>query len=138
MATNCEVTPLGRPDAESATLPVNPPTAVTEIALVPLLLCAIDKFAGAARIVKFGGTFTVSAIIVDAVSALDVPLIVTVTGPPTAALLLAVSVTTLEPVVGFVANAAVTPLGSPLAASVTLPVKPFAPVTVIVSVLLLP
>jgi hypothetical protein len=30
------VTPLGNPDAASVTAPVNPPTSVTEIVLVPL------------------------------------------------------------------------------------------------------
>jgi hypothetical protein len=62
---------------------------------------------------------------------------VTVTGPPVVAALLAVSVSTLELVAGLVANDAVTPLGKPVAESVTLPVKPLAGVTVIVSVLLL-
>jgi len=76
--------------------------------------------------------------VVDAVSVPEVPLTVTVTGPPTVAVLLEVRVSTLEPVVGLVAKLAVTPVGRPLAARVTLPVKPFAPVTVMVSVLLLP
>jgi len=53
---------------------------------------------------------------------------------PVLALLLAVSVRTLVFVVGFVANAAVTPVGSPVAESVTLPVKPFVGLTVIVLV----
>ena len=65
-------------------------------------------------------------------------MIVTVTGPPTVAVLAAVSVSTLDPAAGFVPNEPVTPLGSPLAESVTLPVNPFAAVTVIVSVLLPP
>ena len=43
---------------------------------------------------------------------------------PVVAVLLAVSVSTLVPVVGLVPNAAVTPLGKPLAASVTAPVNP--------------
>jgi len=57
---------------------------------------------------------------------------------PTVAVLLAVRVNTLLLVVGLVPNAAVTPLGSPEAASVTLPVNPPTSVTVIVSVALLP
>ena len=73
----------------------------------------------------------VSAIVVLAVRLPDVPLMVTVAAP-VAAVLLAVSVTTLVPVVGLVAKAAVTPLGKPEAASVTLPVNPFWPDTVIV------
>jgi hypothetical protein len=55
---------------------------------------------------------------------------VTVAGPSVAALL-AVSVSTLVPVVGFGMKDAVTPLGNPGAVSVTLPVNPFWPVTVI-------
>jgi hypothetical protein len=36
---NEAVTPLGRPDAVNATLPVNPPTSVTEMVSVALLPC---------------------------------------------------------------------------------------------------
>jgi hypothetical protein len=57
---------------------------------------------------------------------------------PTVAEELAVSVSTLDPVVGFAANPAVTPLGKPEAERFTLPVNPFTSVTVIVSVALLP
>ena len=57
---------------------------------------------------------------------------------PTVAVLLAVSVSTLLPVAGLVANAAVTPLGKPEAARVTLPVNPLTAVTAIVLVPLLP
>ena len=64
---------------------------------------------------------TVRAMVVVADSVPDVPVIVTVEGP-VAAVLLAVRVSTLLPVVGFVPNEAVTPLGRPDAAkSVTLP-----------------
>ena len=88
--------------------------------------------------VKLGGGVTVSAMVVDAVKVPEVPVMVTVTGPATVAVLLAVKVSRLEPVVGLVAKAAVTPLGSPLAARVAPPVKPPTSVTVIVSVLPLP
>ena len=71
----------------------------------------------------------VKATVVLAVRLPEVPLIVTV-AVPVAAELLAVSVSTLVPVVGLVANAAVTPLGRPEAASVTLPANPFWPDTV--------
>ena len=80
---------------------------------------------------------TVSAIVVVADRVPDVPVIVTV-DDPVAAVLLAVSVSTLLLVVGFVANEAVTPLGKPDAASVTLPVNPPTSVTLIVSDPLLP
>ena len=71
--------------------------------------------------------------VVDAVKDPDVPVMVTVEVPVVAELL-AVKVTTLLPVVGLVAKVAVTPVGSPLAARVTLPVKPPTSVTVMVSV----
>src|ERR1700735_2710734 len=81
--------------------------------------------------------FTVSASLVVAVKLLEVPVIVTV-ADPVVAVLLAVSVSTLVPVVGFVPNAAVTPLGRPDAAKVTLPLNPPTSVTEIVLVPLLP
>jgi hypothetical protein len=67
----------------------------------------------------------------------EVPVIVTV-DVPAVATLLAVNVSTLLPVVGFVPNAAVTPLGKPETASVALPAKPPKVVIVIVSVALAP
>ena len=67
----------------------------------------------------------------------EVPVMVTV-DDPVAAVLEAVSVSRLLPVVGFVPNEAVTPLGNPEAERVTLPVNPPTSVTVMVSVALLP
>src|SRR5271168_4215239 len=81
--------------------------------------------------------FMVSAMVVVAVRVPEVPVIVTVAAP-VAAVLLAVKVSTLLPVVGLAPNAAVTPLGRPDAARVTLPLNPPRPVTVMVSVALLP
>jgi len=80
---------------------------------------------------------TVRAIVVEAVRLPEVPVIVTVAAP-VVAVALAVSVSTLVPVVGFVPNAAVTPLGRPEAAKVTLPVNPPTSVTEIVLVPLPP
>lgn len=77
------------------------------------------------------------AMLVTAVNVPEVPVIVTVAGPVVAELL-AASVRTLVPVVGFVPNVAVTPLGSPDAARVTLPENGLTSVTVMVSVPLLP
>jgi len=57
---------------------------------------------------------------------------------PVAAVALAVSVNVLVVVVGFGLNPAVTPLGSPEALKVTLPLKPFTGLTVMVLVPLLP
>ena len=67
----------------------------------------------------------------------DVPVTVTV-DVPTVAVLLTVSVKRLVDVVGFVENPAVTPFGRPDALSVTLPLNPFTPATVIVLVPLVP
>jgi hypothetical protein len=53
---------------------------------------------------------------------------------PVDAALLATNVKTLDPVAGLVPNDAVTPLGRPLAESVTLPLNPFAGLTVMVLV----
>ena len=61
-------------------------------------------------------------------------MIVTVVGPPVAAEPLAVSVSTLVVAVGFGLNPAVTPLGRPDAARLTLPVNPPTSVTVMVLV----
>ena len=76
-------------------------------------------------------------VVVTGVSVPEVPVTVIVKAP-VVAVALAVSVSTLDPVVGFVPNAEVTPLGTPDAARVTLPVNPLRSVTVMVSVPLWP
>jgi hypothetical protein len=75
--------------------------------------------------------------LVEVLNVPEVPVMVTVE-VPAVAVLAAVKVTTLLLVVGLVANAAVTPVGNPVAANVTLPVKLFKSVTVMVSVAVLP
>jgi hypothetical protein len=75
----------------------------------------------------------VKAMVVLTVRLPEVPLMVTVALPRVAELL-AVSVSTLVVVVGLVPNVAVTPLGRPDAARVTLPVNPLSLVTVRVDV----
>lgn len=80
---------------------------------------------------------TVSAIVVVDVVLPEVPVMVTV-DVPTVAVLLAVKVSMLEPVVGLVPYAIVTPVGRLAAESVTDPVNPPTLVTVIVSVAILP
>jgi hypothetical protein len=134
---NDAVTPLGRPEAARVTLPLNPFAPATVMVSVTLLPWATDKLDAEGESVKLGGLFTVNATVVLAVRLPEVPLIVTV-DVPTVAELLAVSVSTLVPVVGFVPKDAVTPLGRPDAARVTLPLNPPALVTVTVSVALLP
>ena len=62
-------------------------------------------------------------VVVTGVSVPEVPVTVTVNAP-VVAVLLAVRVSTLDPVVGLVPNAEVTPLGNPDAARVTLPLNP--------------
>jgi hypothetical protein len=81
--------------------------------------------------------FTVRASVVVAVRLPEVPVMVTV-DVPVVAVALAVKVSTLVPVVGLVPNVAVTPLGRPDAARVTLPLNPFTSVTVMVLVPLPP
>jgi hypothetical protein len=139
LVENAAVTPLGNPVADNVVAALKLPVLVMVIVLVPLAPWVTVTEAGEAAIVKFGVAvaLTVRASVVVAVRLPDVPVIVTV-DVPVVAVLLAVSVSTLLPVVGFVPNAAVTPLGRPDAASVTLPVNPFTSVTVMVLVPLLP
>ena len=127
------VTPPGRPEADRLTLPLKPFCGVTVIVLAPLAPCVIVKLLGEAEREKFGtgARFTVTAIAVVFVKPPEVPVMVMV-AVPGVAVLLAVSVTVLVAVTGLGLNAAVTPLGSPEAERLTLPLKPFCAVTVIV------
>jgi hypothetical protein len=136
---NDAVTPLGRPEADKVTLPLKPFCGVTVIVLVPALPCVIVKLLGDAERVKFaaGAGLTVRPIVAEFDKLPDVPVMFTVAAP-VVAVLLAVNVTVLVVVAGFVLNDAVTPLGRPEADKVTLPLKPFCGVTVIVLVPPLP
>ena len=131
------VTPLGRPEAANVTLPVKLPKSVTVTVSVTLEPCFTETDVADGAIVKLSAAVTASAIAVDAVVVPEVPEMVTVDVAGTAELL-AENVTMLLPVVGLVPNVAVTPLGKPEAARVTLPVNPPMSVTVIVSVVLEP
>ena len=51
---NAAVTPVGRPDAINATVPVNPAVGVMVMVLVPLDPSAMDKLAGDADRLKSG------------------------------------------------------------------------------------
>lgn len=133
------VTPAGRPLAERLTFPLNPLAGVMVIVSVLLAPWVTESEGDCAASEKVGAAFTVTATVVVSESVPDVPVMVTVTGPPVVALPLAVSVSTLEPlVVGFGLKLAVTPVGRPLAASVTPLLNPFAGVTVMESVAVLP
>lgn len=139
LVANAVVTPLGRPDAARVTLPVNPFASVTVMVSVALLPCVTASVAGNAASVKLPAALavTVSAMVVVALNVPEVPVMVMLE-VPAAAVLLAVRVSRLLPVVGLVPKVAVTPLGNVDVASVTEPVNPFTGVTVIVSVALLP
>jgi len=135
LVPNAAVTPVGNPEAARVTLPAKGLTSVTVIVSVPLLPRVMASVGAERESVKLPvpPVVTASVIVVVAVSVPEVPVIVTVEAP-VVAVLLAVSVRTLLPVVGLVPNAAVTPVGRPEAARVTLPVNGLTSVTVMVSV----
>jgi hypothetical protein len=124
---NEAVTPVGRPEAEKATVPVKLPDGVTVMVLVPLAPWAIVTLVGDVDRLKFGaGTAAVTVRLTVAVwvNVPEVPVMVTVE-VPAAAELLAVSVNALVVVALAGLKAAVTPLGRPEAVRPTLPVKAF-------------
>ena len=139
LVANEAVTPVGSPEIASVTLAVNPPASVTVIVSVAAVPSVTARVAADGASMKLGVcvAFTVRVTRVLAVSAPEVPVMVTLE-VPVVAVLLAARVSTLAPVVGLVPNEAVTPVGNPDAASVTLLLNPPAPVTVTVSVALLP
>jgi hypothetical protein len=139
LVANAAVTPLGNPDAASATLPVNPPRSVTVTVSVALLPCKTDRVEADGAKVKLAGVLaaTVSDTVAVSVSEPEVPVMVTADVPMVAALL-AASVSTLLPVAGLVPKVAVTPLGNPDAARVTLPANGLMSVMGMASVALLP
>lgn len=137
---NAAVTPLGSPVAVKVTLPVNPPVSVTVIVSVTVPLCLRDTEDGEGVRLKPAAVnaLTVRAMVVFAVVLPEVPVMVTVTDPPTVAVLLAVNVSTVEVADEVGLNEAVTPLGRPVTANDGLPVNPSTSVTEIVSVAVLP
>ena len=130
---NAAVTPVGNPLMVSTGVPVKPLSAVTVIVLVPDEPCVTLKLAGAAPRVKLDPAFTVKLNVAVAKDVPEVPVTVTVLVPgvaPDAAL----KVATLVVAVVAGLNETVTPVGRVEVVSVTLPVKPFLGVTVIVLV----
>jgi hypothetical protein len=134
---NDAVTPLGRPDTDKLTLPLNPFCGLTVTVLVPLAPWVIARLLGVADSVKFGGAVTVRETLVVCDKLPDTPVMVTVTVPVVAALL-AVSVNVLEVLTLLGLNDAVTPPGKPDAERLTAPLKPFSELTVMVLVPLVP
>jgi hypothetical protein len=132
-AANAVVTPLGRPDADSVTLLLKPFCAVIVTILAADAPRGSPRVAGSRDSVKFGAVM-VRTIFVVLLSAPEEPVTVTV-AVPAVAVLLALKVRELVPVVLDGLNAAVTPLGSPETPRATIPLKPFCPATLI---LLLP
>lgn len=130
---NAGVTPLGRPEADKLTLPLKPLSGFTVIVLVPLAPCVMVKLLGEAESVKFGGGLTVRESVVELVKLPAVPVMVTVAGP-VVAVLLALRVNVLAPVVLAGLNDGVTPVGKPESERLTLLLKPLSALTVIVLV----
>jgi hypothetical protein len=124
------VTPLGRPLTLKATLPVNPPLGATAMAMVPVEPCSSETLDGLADTEKSGGggtgKATVSEIVVVALTLPAKPATVTVAVPRVAALVAENNIAdTKPPLTGVVSwNLAVTPLGSPLAVNVGMPLNP--------------
>lgn len=130
-ALNVAVTPVGNPLAAKVTLELNPFRSLTLIVLTPLPPLGTERLAADAERVKLG-TATVSAIVAVLLKLPVVPVIVS-GYVPTTAVALAVNVTVLVELVLTGLNAAVTPLGNPVTAKPTLPLKPFFAPTVTVA-----
>ena len=123
------VTPAGNPLALSATLPANPPEGVTVMVLVPVaprVTAALvpDK----AKL----GTWTAVTVKLMVAVCVRVPLtpVTVMVAAPRVAVLDAVKVRVLVPVVEAGLKAVVTPAGNPLAVKATAPVNPPDGVTV--------
>lgn len=132
---NDAVTPLGSPDTERLTLPLNPKRSFTKTNVLPLLPRPMATEPPLER-VKLGA-WTARARVVVVVMLPEVPVMVNVDALAGAELL-TVRVSTLLPDVGFVPHEAVTPVGRPVTERLTLPVNPYSGVTVIVEVPELP
>jgi hypothetical protein len=132
------VTPAGSPEAARVTEPLNGLTSVM-LMVSGLLEPAASESVAAEGVSKklpaVGAAVTVSAMVVDAVSEPEVPLMVIVL-VPVAAVLATVNISPLVPVVGLASSAAVTPVGRPETARVTEPVNPLTLNTLMVSLAL--
>jgi hypothetical protein len=131
------VTPLGNPEPDKLTLPLKPFCGATVMVLVPMAPCRIVNTAGSAESPNVGVAVTVTDTFVVLVKVPELPVIVTFP-VPAGAVLLAVKVNVLVVVLLLGLNEAVTPLGRPEAVRLTLPLKPFCGVIVMVLVPLVP
>lgn len=122
-ALNEPVTPAGKPEIPSETVPVKPFCGVNVRVLLPVAPWGMLIAVGEADSAKVGGGAMVSAIVALPVNLPDVPVMVTVEVPGFA-VLDAVRVTTLWPPVP-APKVAVTPVGKLEAVSATVPLKPF-------------
>ena len=129
IAPNVADKPVGKPGGEKLTvLGLKPPAGVIVSVVETLDPGGTVKLLGDADKLKLGlaaAAVTVTLTVAVWLRLPEVPVMVTVVGPPVVAVLLAVRVSV------FAVNDAVTPLGKPDAAYVTVPVKPFDGVTVI-------
>jgi len=128
---NDAVTPAGNPLAVSATLPLNPLAPATPMVVLRLLPPTTRSSAPSDEVRLKLGAAIVSATVVELLVLPEVPVTVTV-WVPEAADAPGVNVNVLFEVVLAGLNDAVTPSGSPLAVSATLPLNPPSSVTVIV------
>lgn len=131
LGLNVAVVPLRVPEAEKVTLPVKPFVGVMVMVVAALAPRAMLRLIGEADRLKFGEPLTVRETVVELDSAPLTPLIVIVK-VPVVAVALAVSVSVLVVAVLVGLKDAVTPLGSPDAERLTVPLKLLRGLTVIV------
>src|SRR5262249_46631177 len=134
---NDAVTPLGKPEADRLTLPLKLFCGLIVMVLVPAAPCVIVKLFGEPNRAELGGGFTDKEMEVVLDKLPDEPVTVMVAIPVVAALL-AVSINVLVFFVLVGLNDAVTPLGKPDADNLTLPLKLFCGMTVMVVAPLVP
>jgi hypothetical protein len=128
---NDAVTPAGIPLTARLAVPVKPFSGVSVMVLLADAPCETLTVAGTAANVKPGAPFTVRLMVTVADNVPEVPVTVTVVVPAVAVgFALSVRVTAAAFAVGL--KEAVTPVGNPLTATPTVPVKPFSGVTVMV------
>jgi len=137
LGLNDAVVPLRKPDAVSVTLSAKPSVDEMVMLVLPLLPRVMLRVVGEAERLKSGAPVMVRETFVELARLPLTPLMVTEKFP-VAAEPLAVKVRALTVAVLLGLNDAVTPAGRPETDKLTMPIKPFCGVTVIVALLLLP